>query len=92
MAIIAQKKCRPEGRHCSGVGLFGSLAKREALETGDLDGATELLGNGVDVLGNSLVRVLHERLLNKALLLVELLQTAGSHLFLDSLGLPDSAA
>ena len=71
MAIICAKKYRPEGRHGKGVGLFGSLAKREALEAGDLDGATELLGNGVDVLGNSLVRVLHERLLNKALLLVE---------------------
>ena len=63
------------------------FAEGETHETLDGDGAAESLGALLDVLSDRLVGVLDERLLGEAVLLEELLETAGSHLLLDVLGL-----
>ena len=63
------------------------LATDQTVKGNDGNGVTELLGDLLSVLLDGEGAVLDELLLGEHGLLVELLQTANSHLLLDSLGL-----
>ena len=67
--------------------LLDALASLKANSVNELDLAAELLGRGVDVLLDRDAAILDERLLQEAVFFVELVQLAGSDLFLDLLGL-----
>ena len=60
--------------------LLNALALFKANKGSDLDAAAEILGNLSYILSYVHVAILHESLIYQAVLLVELLYTAGNHL------------